>query len=93
MATKLSLIERQTGQKPTTQELLAALGTVGAECQNAHGSVGEMPESLRGLTDGVWLRNMVNLVDEHIRRVPLVANVDPSETQFAMNSATDSSVA
>jgi hypothetical protein len=77
-------IERQLGVKPTTEQLKAGFQTVASECQTGQGHVGEIPDNLKDLADGVWLRNMVALVDENIRLAPAVANneAENNETPF-----------
>ena len=83
LVTKLGfLFEKQTGQKATNEQLLAVFQAAAAECMNAAGHVGEVPESLKSVTDSVWLKNVLALVDENINKVSVVASEVASECPF-----------
>lgn len=70
----VALVETQIGRKPNTAELSAAFGNIAAESQTGSGHLGEIPESLKSLTDVVWIRNMTAFVDEQIKRARTSAN-------------------
>jgi Rad52/22 family double-strand break repair protein len=79
LANKLSaLIARQTGvPKPNPSVLTQAFQNIAAECPNEHGHRGEVPESLKAMTDVVWLRNIIAFTENQIRlaaTVPAAAN-------------------
>ncbi len=75
-------IERQLGVKPTNEQLKAAFQTVAAECQTGSGHVGEVPGSLKDLADAVWLRNMIALVDENLKRPPVADQAESNDIPF-----------
>ena len=57
-----------SNNKPNIKELSEAFGNIAAECQTGEGHLGEIPESLKSMTDSVWLKNMNAFVDEQIKR-------------------------
>jgi hypothetical protein len=69
-----ALIERQIGRKPTNHELRASFNAIAPQVPNGYGSTGEIPESLCGLNDAVWVGNMIQFMDDQIRQS--VANRD-----------------
>ena len=75
-------IENQLGVKPNTVQLKAGFQTVASECQTGTGHVGEVPESLKDLTDAVWLQNMIRLVDENLKKPPVVQAAVTDEIPF-----------
>ncbi len=61
-----ALILKQTGRTPDNAKLKEAFESIAVNAANAAGNSGEVPESLSGLTDVVWITNMVRLVDHEI---------------------------
>jgi hypothetical protein len=57
-----ALVEKQTGNKAEPAQLKSALQKIAPECANAEGHTGEVPESLSKCSDVVWIRNMVQFV-------------------------------
>jgi hypothetical protein len=77
LATKLAaLVERHVGRKPNTRELSDAFGNIACECKNGQGHLGEHPDSLKTLTDLVWIKNIIALVDDQLRQAASTAGDD-----------------
>lgn len=60
-------VVKSIGRKAEASELKAAFGQIAANCKNGAGNMGEIPESLSGLIDVIWLENMIAFVRDQIR--------------------------
>jgi hypothetical protein len=63
---------KSIGREATATELKAAFGQIASHCPNGAGHMGEVPESLAGLVDVLWLERMIAFVRDQIRNVPQV---------------------
>ena len=66
IASMQALLLKQTGVAPDTAKLKAAFNAIASASKNEHGNLGEIPESLAGLTDAVWVSNMIGLVEQQM---------------------------
>lgn len=55
--------EQNGGATPNREQLVAVLGKVSSLAQNAKGLTGEVVETTEYITDPVWAKNMVSLVE------------------------------
>jgi hypothetical protein len=77
-----ALIERQMNRAATPDEIKAAFESMASASINGNGNQGEIPDGLRGMTDAIWLRNIINLADENLRKSPAISAEAAGELPF-----------
>ena len=55
------------GREKTDEELKGIFMDIAPLCKDSHGHTGEVPENLNHLADVVWLRNMIEFVDDQLK--------------------------
>jgi hypothetical protein len=76
------LVQKQTGRDATREEAAAAVGELAAGATNAAGMRGEVMDSLKGCTDGVWLRNILALANQKIQEAAMQTALPVDESPF-----------
>lgn len=59
-------VNQNPGQRPGPEQLRELLAAVSPLAANSQGSTGEVATSLRGMTDLVWVQNIIKLIDQKL---------------------------
>jgi hypothetical protein len=66
VAATVALSNKMHGRPPTESEIVAMIGEVASSVVNGSGHRGEVLQSLKGCTDGVWLKNILADLNKRI---------------------------
>lgn len=72
--------KHQTGRVAENGELKQAFAKIAPLCKTGEGKLGETPEALGKLTDIVWIRNMISMMEQQIALA--VANADQGDDEI-----------